>query len=108
VKTAVASKSKRLLSQASYIDDGIQTFRRSLGRYPASKRELVDTLSVKDDGFDYFLQGEHYTLIYPSLTGPLRWEPYVVQDGRLAAYPVYMEPELKRMRLARGSVLPRR
>jgi hypothetical protein len=105
---AIASKSKRLLSQTSYIDEAIQHFRRKVGRYPASKRELVESLKVKDQDFDYFLQDDHYTLIYPSLTGRLQWEPYVVQDGRLAAYPVYMEPHMKNMGLQRGSALAQR
>jgi hypothetical protein len=104
---AIRSKSKRFFSETRALDEVVLAYRDAHGEYPRTKADVVAGTRRAASDFDYFVQDGHYTLIYPSLTGTLRWEPYVFQDGVLAAYPTYMEPEMAALHLHRGSALPR-
>jgi hypothetical protein len=93
---AIVSKSKHLLGNALYLDKTVQSYRAANhGKLPPSKAEVVRQLGARAwDDFDYFREADGYTLVYPSLTGKLRWEPYVFRNGRLAAFPLYMRAEI--------------
>jgi len=107
---ANVSKSKRDLAQASGLDEVVRTFHDAHGRYPISKSEVIeaqDRPSPERD-FDYFVENGHYMLVYPSLTGTSRDEPYVFQDGHLAAFPSRMNDEIARMSVQRGGAAGRR
>ncbi|HEX7191373.1 MAG TPA: hypothetical protein VF381_07355 [Thermoanaerobaculia bacterium] len=92
----VRSKSKGFLAEGSVIDEAILRYREHHSAYPASKDVVLHSLPRNDGDFDYFSNGTEYTLICPSLIGAARWEPYVFRNGRLVAWPSYVDEEVKR------------
>ena len=91
----IRSKSKRFLDEGSIISEAIVSYRAQRSEYPPSKAAVLESLARADGDFDYFTDPEGYTLVCPSLTGRSRWDPYVFHNGRLVAWPRYMDDVVK-------------
>src|SRR5258708_4709918 len=93
---AMRSKSRRLLANARTVAAYVDRYRVSRGSYPvAMSRASFFAKAPLNPGLDcdYYSDGTTYTAVCPSNTSQLKWEPYVVRDGKLVSWPSYMDED---------------
>jgi hypothetical protein len=87
---ATRSKSRRLLGNARTVAAYVDGYRVTHGSYPVAmggaaffaKAPLNPGLDC-----DYYSDGTTYTAICPGYASQMKWEPYVVRDGKLVSWP---------------------
>jgi hypothetical protein len=93
---AMRSKSRRLLANARTIAAYVDRYRVTQGSYPiAMGGPAFFAKAPLNPGLDcdYYSDGTTYTAICPSNISQMKWEPYVIRDGKLVSWPSYMNED---------------